>query len=211
MGNGQFLNANGTGAGTVKTGQAPTPDPLAKLPAPDPTTMQVQSSKQLNLNTSQTLQPGRYVGGINISGGNITLSPGIYYMDHGGFAVSNGYVLGQGVMIYNDPQPGSGQKVTITGGNFDLSAPTSGVYQGMMIFQARDAGQVPVEITGPGTSKMLGTVYAPSSPVAITGAGGATVGSEYISDTLAVTGAGPFNIDFAGTPKPAIYSIRLTE
>jgi hypothetical protein len=59
------------------------------------TTLAVQSSKQLNLNTDQTLQPGRYVGGINISGGNITLSPGIYYMDHGGFAMSNGYVLGE--------------------------------------------------------------------------------------------------------------------
>jgi hypothetical protein len=114
-------------------------------------------------------------------------------------------------MIYNDPQPGSGEKVTITGGNFDLSAPTSGTYQGMVIFQSRDAGNVPLAITGPGTSRMIGTVYAPSSPIQVTGAGGAIIGSEYVGDTLTVTGAGPFNVDWNGNAPPAKRDIRLVE
>jgi hypothetical protein len=198
-------------SGNIKTGMAPTPDPLANLPAPDPSTMPTQSSKTLNINTDTVLQPGRYTGGIGIAGGNIVLSPGIYYMDHGGFSVSNGNVTGSGVMIYNDPTPGSGDKVTITGGSFNLSAPTTGTYQGMMIFQARDADNVPVAITGPGGSQMIGAVYAPSSPVAVTGAGGAIVGSEFISDTLTVTGAGPFSVDWAGNPGLPKRDIRLVE
>jgi Flp pilus assembly protein TadG len=189
-------------ANNILTGQLPTPDPLANLPVPDPTSLTTQSTKTLNISQTTVLSPGRYIGGIGIAGGNITMLPGIYYIDHGGFSVSNGSVTGTGVMIYNDPTPGSGEKVTITGGNFDLSAPTSGTYQGIVIFQARDAGNVPLAITGAGTSQMIGTVYASSSPVAVTGAGGATIGSQFISDTLTVTGAGPFTVDWAGHPAP---------
>jgi hypothetical protein len=207
---GQFVN--GGGPGNVKTGKPPTPDPLASLPEPDPTTLTTRSLKQLNINSNKTLQPGRYIGGIGIAGGTITMQPGIYYMDQGGFSVSNGTVNGSGVMIFNNPVPASGQKVTMTGGNFDLTAPTSGTYQGVVIFQARAAGNVPIAITGPGTSKMLGTVYAASSPVAVTGQGGATIGSQFISDTLTVTGAGPFTVDWAGQPSPPGGRVlRLTE
>jgi hypothetical protein len=206
------LFVNNGGPGNVKTGKAPTPDPLASLPEPDPTSLTTQSSKQLNINSNTTLKPGRYVGGIGIAGGTITMQPGIYYMDQGGFSVSNGTVNGSGVMIFNNSQPSSGQKVTITGGNFDLTAPTSGTYQGIVIFQARAAGNVPVAITGPGTSNMIGTVYAASSPVDVTGQGGATIGSQFISDTLTVTGAGPFTVDWAGQPGPLGGRVlRLTE
>jgi hypothetical protein len=114
-------------------------------------------------------------------------------------------------MIYNNPVSGSGEKVTITGGNFDLEAPTTGTYTGMVIFQARKAGNTPVAITGPGTSKMIGAVYAASSPVQVTGAGGATVGSLFVCYTLDVAGAGPFNVDWGGTPKPGARVVRFTE
>ena len=189
-------------SGNIKTGKVPTPDPLASLPAPVATDYPTQSTKQLNINSTTILSPGRYIGGIGIAGGTITMLPGIYYMDHGGFSVSNGSVIGHGVMIYNDPDPGSGEKVTITGGTFDITAPTSGTYQGIAIFQARDAGQVPVAITGPGGSNMVGTVYAQSSPVQVTGAGGANVGSQFIADTLTVTGAGNFTVDWKGAASP---------
>jgi hypothetical protein len=165
----------------------------------------------LNINHDTTLLPGRYVGGINVSGGNVTLMPGIYYMDHGGFSQSNGTITGAGVMIYNDPTPGSGQKVSVSGGTFDITAPQSGTYQGMVIFQARDADNVPMSITGPAGSSMLGCVYAPSSPVQITGGGAVAIGSEFICDTLTVTGPGSFGVGYSGTPRPAKQSVRLVE
>jgi hypothetical protein len=208
-GSGQFVN-NGN-PGNVKTGKAPTPDPLASLPEPDPSSLTMQSSKKLNINSNTILRPGRYVGGIGIAGATIVMQPGIYYMDQGGFSVSNGSVSGSGVMIFNNPRD-NGQNIAITGGNFDLTAPSSGTYQGVVIFQARAAGDVPIHITGPGASRMLGTVYAPSSSVKLTGQGGATIGSQFISDTLTVTGNGDFTVDWAGQPAPLGGRIlRLTE
>jgi hypothetical protein len=208
-GNGTFVTS--PTANNIFTGQPPTPDPLANLPAPDPSLLPSQSTKALNINTNTTLQPGVYTGGINIAGGNITMQPGIYYMDQGGFSMSNGSVTGSGVMIYNNPVPGSGQKVSITGGTFNLSAPTSGVYQGMAIFQARDAGQVPIDITGDGKSQMIGAVYAPSSPVQITGNGDCIIGSEFVCDILALTGNGSLSVDWNGTAGLPKRDIRLVE
>ena len=200
-----------TPSGNIQTGQPVISDPLASIAAPDPTSLTTQSSSQLNISSSQTLQPGRYIGGIQISNGTITMEPGTYYMDHGGFSVSNGNVSGSGVMIYNDPNPGSGQKVSVTGGTFNLSAPTSGPYQGIVVFQARDAGSTEVDVTGGGTSQMLGAIYAAGSPVNITGSGGVIVGSLVVSDTLNVTGSGPFNVDWNGSPEPATSDIRIVE
>jgi hypothetical protein len=200
-----------TPSGMLKTGQPVTPDPLATLPVPDPSGMTIQSNGQLNISQGASLQPGRYVGGIGISGGTVTMAPGIYYMDAGGFSMSNGTLTGTGVMIYNAPTPGSGQKVTLTGGTWDLTAPTSGTYTGMVIFQSRDAGKVPIAITGPGTCNLIGAVYAKSSEVDVTGAGGATIGSLFVSDTLKVTGAGPFSVDWNGKPRPGKIMLQLVE
>jgi hypothetical protein len=81
----------------------------------------------------------------------------------------------------------------------------------MVIWQARGAGSTSVSITGPGTCNLIGAVYAKTSPVDVTGAGGATIGSMFVSDTLTVTGAGPFKVDWNGTPKPGVRDIRLVE
>jgi hypothetical protein len=208
-GQGTFITSPTTS--NIITGQNPTPDPYLNLPVPDPMSMPVQSFNNLNLTKDTVLQPGRYIGGISISGGKITMMPGIYYMDQGGFTVSNGNVTGAGVMIYNNCVAGSGQKVTISGGDFNLSAPTAGVYQGMVIFQQRNAGDVPIAITGPGTSTMLGAVYAHSSPVDVSGSGGATISSQLVADTITVTGAGDFNVDWKGQAPPQTRKVQLVE
>jgi hypothetical protein len=91
---------------TIMNGQVPTPDPLAYLPEPDPSDMSVQSNKTVKLQNqgSLSLQPGVYQGGINVTGGNLTLASGIYYMDGGGFSFSGtGSLTADGVMIVNAP------------------------------------------------------------------------------------------------------------
>ncbi len=201
-------------AGNIQTGAAPTADPLAIIAAPDPNSLPTQSVSTLQIRQDTVLQPGRYIGGIAITGRpNVTLQPGIYYMDHGGFSVTgSGTVSGQGVMLYNDPTPNSGQAISITGsGTINLSAPTGGPYQGMAIFQARDAGDVPVRITGSGSFNLLGAIYAPSSPVQITGSGGAVIGSQVVCDTLSITGSGDFSVDWGGQAPPPAKDIRLVE
>jgi Flp pilus assembly protein TadG len=211
-GSGQFVTT--PKSGNIQTGMAPTGDPLANLPAPDPNSLPIQSLSTLQIKGNTVLQPGRYIGGISLSGSSsATLQPGIYYMDHGGFSITgSGSVSGQGVMIYNDPIPNSGQAISLTGsGSLNLTPPTGGIYQGIAIFQARDAGKVQVAITGSGSSNLLGTIYAPSSPATLTGSGGAIIGSQVICDTLTITGSGSFRVDWGGQAPPPAKDIRLVE
>jgi hypothetical protein len=115
--------------GTVITGKTPTPDPLANLPTPDPTSMTSQSSSGLSISgATMTLSPGVYTGGISLSGGAaVTLKPGIYYIKGGGFKMSGSSSLtGTGVMIYNDPASSS-DAISLSGsGALSLTPPTSG-------------------------------------------------------------------------------------
>jgi len=67
---GTSTSGGGTINGTIQDGQVPTPDPLAYLPEPDPSTMTVQSTKTVKLQNqgSLSLQPGVYQGGIQVTG-----------------------------------------------------------------------------------------------------------------------------------------------
>src|SRR6516162_8074207 len=68
---GTSTSGGGTFTGTILDGQVPTPDPLAYLPEPAPSTMSVQSTKTVKLQNqgSLSLQPGVYKGGIQATGG----------------------------------------------------------------------------------------------------------------------------------------------
>src|SRR5205823_14784404 len=77
-------------SGPIHTNVPPSPDPLRSLAPPNPANYPVQTTALsglaalLNLGT-QTLHPGVYNGGINISGGSVTLAPGVYILNGGGF------------------------------------------------------------------------------------------------------------------------------
>ena len=78
------------------------------------------------------MSPGVYHGGIAISGqANLTMEPGIYYMDGGGFSFTGqGNLVANGVMIFNAPKKTS-DVVSISGtGSIVMSPPTSGHLQG---------------------------------------------------------------------------------
>ncbi len=73
-----------------------------------------------------------------------------------------------------------------------LSAQTTGVYQGIAIFQSRTSA-APVTITGSGSLIITGTLYAPAATVNVSGNGllqllGAA--SELIAADLSVIGNG---------------------
>jgi hypothetical protein len=199
---------NGKVVGPVQSGQAPTADPLSSLAPPDPNSLPVQSTSTLHIAGQQviTLNPGVYIGGIQISGqASVILNPGIYYMQGGGFSVSGQASvtdLGKGVMIYN--APGSAADVISISGNgsVSLSAPTSGPYQGITLFQDRTS-TAPLRITGNGKLDITGIIYAAHAQLNITGNGGVdasgnpldTIGSLLIADSLNISGNGTFKID----------------
>jgi hypothetical protein len=202
--------------GPINSNSPPIPDPLASLPAPDTSTLTVQSNKKMQISSAntQTLNPGIYIGGISVTGkGSVVLNPGIYYMQGGGFSVtgtSTANITGTGVMIYNNPASNS-DKISLEGsGVINLSPPTTGPYQGVLLFQNRTS-TTPMEVNGGGGSSMSGVFYAAAANLTVSGNGGASVGSQYISYDLTLQGNGNFSVDWTPNTTPGIRQIFLVE
>jgi phosphodiesterase/alkaline phosphatase D-like protein len=212
---GAVANGKGTFTGTIDSQEEPVADPLANLSAP-PIPSTVQSTSTLFISSSETLQPGLYIGGINISGqAKVTLAPGLYYLEGGGFTVSGQASVtdnGQGVIIYNAPVlPTDGINFS-TKGSVDLSGMTAAQlaslglsdqhYVGLAIFQ-ESSSAAPILLSGSGDVKITGTIYAASASVSVTGKGSLHLvgsaaknfGSHLIVADLAVTGTGGVNVD----------------
>ena len=205
--------------GPVHVGVEPTPDPLAYLPQPDPNSLSVQSPSPLHITNSgkNTLQPGLYKGGISIgSKADVTLSPGIYYMDGGGFSMTGqGSLTGLGVMIFNAPQK-SNDSISITGsstGSVSITPPTSGLYTGITLFQARKPYVQPdMSVNGNGLFNMTGTFYAAGALLSVSGnSPGNVIGSQYISYDLGIGGAAGLQIDWNSNKTAKLRMLGLVE
>jgi hypothetical protein len=138
------------------------------------------------LGGTQIFNPGVYCGGISITAAvltNVTFNPGIYILKQGpgplgpltptgGLTITVALltsIQGQGVMFYNEGTVG-GFSITAPSAlglsNFNLAAPTSGAYGGMLFFQAHGT-------TAQGTfllsllqgSEVQGAIYEPDAVV----------------------------------------------
>ena len=172
------------------TGVPPITDPMAAL---QPPTQPGGSCNDysLNANNSDTIDPGFYCK-IKISGqAELTMKPGVYYIDSGDFDISGGGLLDAvGVTIYL----ASGD-FSITGnGDFTISAPTTGQYAGLMLFMDQENGG-DIKIAGNGTVATTGTIYGPISDLDISGNGSGTViNSQIIVGTIDSNGNGDVNV-----------------
>ena len=191
---------SGSFQGTVNLNRPPMLDPLQYLPVPDPSTMPIQSGgKHQYTGGTTTLYPGVYKGGISASGSaSLNLAPGIYYMDGGGFGFSGqGNLNAPGVMIYNAPGNGNSAGISVTGqGVINISGMTSGVYQGLTFWQDRNS-TVTGTISGGAGSSITGTFYFAGAQLNVSGSSGmVNLGSQYISNLLAITGGGTMNVQW---------------
>jgi len=207
-------SGSGTFIGPINSGVEPTPDPLAYLPEPDPSTLQQMSKKNYHLsNGIDTISPGVYRGGITVSGqGSLIMQPGIYYMDGGGFTFTGqGSLYAVGVLIFSAPRLSS-DVISITGqGAITLSPMTSGIYAGISLWQARSSTNT-VTVSGGGGQTMTGTFYVPGGMLNVTGNGtNATIGSQYISNLLTLNGGGTFNVSWNPPATARIRIISLAE
>jgi hypothetical protein len=186
--------------GNVRTGEEPQPDPLRNLPEPKMSDYNDQSVGPKHYsNGTRTISPGVYHGGITITGqANVTMLPGIYYMDGGGFSFGGlGSLTANGVMIYNAPKSSS-DNISLSGsggGSVTMTPPTTGLYKGLTLFQQRTATNV-MNISGNGGFYVTGTFYTAGSLMNVTGNGAAQIGSQYISLLLDINGAGGMAIDY---------------
>jgi hypothetical protein len=195
---------SGTFNGTVYTGQQPTPDPLAYLPEPDPTTMTTQTAGG---GKNVSLQPGVYVGGLSFSGQtSVTMAPGIYYMQGGGFSMAGqGNLYAAGVMIF------STGGLSITGnGSVTLSPPTSGIYKGISYFQQRSSSAT-AKVAGNGLYNVTGTVYVAGGLTDLQGNGDASVASQVVTLLMKSGGNGATNINWSGGVTAPTRIISLVE
>jgi hypothetical protein len=163
--------------------EAATPDPFA-LPLPPAPANHVPG---VQISTGAvTLSPGTYDGGIAVTGdGSVTLLPGIYYMNGGGFSVSGqGSVTdnGSGVLIVNAPT-GPSDRIQFDGQASVSLAAISGLtgalapYNHMTILQD-PASDNTVMITGQASLTMTGVLYAPAALLKIDGDGSAVVSTD---------------------------------
>lgn len=184
--------------GEINYGTPPEPDPLRHVPEPAINGYDVQSAGPVHIsNGTRTLRPGTYRGGISVSGlGSLNMEPGVYYMDGGGFSFSGqGDLMAQGVMIFNAPTKSS-EVVSITGsGSIVMSPPTSGIYKGLTLFQARYSTNT-MTVAGGGYMDIIGTFYTANGTLKVGGNGDSRVGSQYISRFLEIVGNGGIRIDY---------------
>jgi hypothetical protein len=165
-------------------------DPLTYLPPPSFDSCDYDS---ITYNANAIMSPGVYCGSIRLnSTADVTMEPGIYVFDNGAeFRVNGGAILtGNGIMIYFSDDAG---RVFLAGGStIDLSAHSSGPYEGIMFFMDRNGDPLSIhKLTGGEGMHIDGTVYAPTQTLHFSGGSGTeSVNAMLIARELAFTGNG---------------------
>lgn len=161
-------------------------DPLAYLPEPavsscgsSTVSPYTGAASALNISGPATLYPGTYCGGINIMpGANVEFEPGTYILTSvngkssalpGGLQVDLGTnVTGNGVTFYNYGPAGGidFSYASLTLGGVNLTAPTSGTYNGILFFQS-PGNTTPATIAGSTSwnTTLQGTYYFPTASI----------------------------------------------
>lgn len=172
-----------------------------------------------------TLAAGNYIitgsltntgsGGLVLGAGNYTIGGNFestgsssITIASGSTASNNGLIIvggtleltGSGPLTDNGETFYTEGSTTVTGSsNLKLTAPTSGTYDGMLLFQSRTDSNA-VAITGSSGSTVQGIVYAPDSPLTLTGSGTMTVSLDVIADSITETGSGQIDVtNYANT------------
>jgi hypothetical protein len=134
-----------------------------------------------------TLGAGNYtIGGdfTTTGSGALALGSGLYTIGGDLSLTGSGALTGSSVTFYTLGGD------TLTGsGNMNLTAPTSGTYSGVLVYQPL-SDTAAMSITGSGGDKIQGILYAPGAPLTLTGSGSLNVSLDIIVDTIKETGSG---------------------
>lgn len=213
---------------SIRTAASLTADPYAALKvAPfNACTASMQKGGPLRIasNHSVTLWPGVYCGGIDMSGSNnVTLSPGTYVMDGGDFtATGSGSLMGQDVTIVLTNSGGNGYgnygALRVSGNrNVLLSAPNSGPYAGLVLYQDRKAPTgtgMANTLTGTGGMTVNGALYTPGNTLSFGGNGAVssfngTPCTRIIADAISFQGNPQLGNNCSGAPSIGTPGVSL--
>lgn len=208
-----FVSGSTTVSGTVipspPIAVPPFPNPVAEPPAPDCNTLTAEGVNDCPSvqSAGNPMSPGVYNNiTLNGSAGDVTMQPGIYVITGNMKVSSSTSLTGSGVMLYftcsSFPNPcppnSTGGSLTIEGGGtINLTPPTSGPYQGLLIYQDPNNNS-PLYLTGGGELSLTGTIYAPSATLQLQGNSTATTSLNSIIDVGGVTakGDGTINVSY---------------
>ena len=203
---------NKSGSGTV----SPAPvhgtvtavaDPFATIPPP---TFNASSCDYTNAHVSGSgttnLSPGVYCGGIQISGsGTVNFASGTYVLYGGGMNYSgSGDLDGSGVMFYNTGDTSSTatykiSPVSMSGsGSMNLSAASSGTYQGLLVFQDRTQTYSTANTVSGSGNISTGTFYFPTTELDYTGSATAHY-QALVANVIKLSGSANLPADLTGT------------
>lgn len=161
----------------------PQRDPFAALtdPSNDLPTPCIGGQITVNSSDSLTINPGCYTG-ITVRG-TLNMNPGTYYLKNGDFITNaQSSIIAHGVTIILTGGGAAIGKVNMNGGaNIQMSAPTSGIYKGLLFFKDRDAPSSFNDVFNGGASgSFLGAIYMPSQTVTLNG------NSSFLTDCLQI-------------------------
>jgi uncharacterized delta-60 repeat protein len=150
------------------------PDPLAGLATPGTSSLTNYGSVSFTTG-SHNITQGIY-SQIKVSGSaSVTMGPGTYIIEGDGLTVTGSASLsGQNVFIYNTGSnyPSAGGSfggITLSGsGTISLTAPASGPYAGVVIFQSH-ANTRALAFSGNAMAGISGIIYAPSALLSFSG------------------------------------------
>lgn len=138
-----------------------------------------------------------------MNSGVATLNAGIYVLGGAGIELhGTGSIMdnGSGVMLFI--LQGS-PNVDVSGSNcgLTLSAPSSGTYQGVVLFQHRQNARQ-IDIGGGGNFDLRGAIYSAAGHVSMDGTPGKKIGM-LICDTLEIRGTSGYIFTGFGVPPPS--------
>lgn len=155
------------------------------------------------------------------SGTTMTLPAGIYYVD-GGDVDIQGKLTGEGVTIVLTNQSDAtdatiGQFKMNAGAELNLTAPTTGEYAGIAVYQDRRATDGPSknnQVNGNSAAHVVGTLYFPSQELIYNGDGTTTaICTRFVTRRIIFSGnnttSNKFAKDCPGTGIPDIEGGRL--
>jgi len=199
--------SNITATNGIKTGMRAVTDPYANVTPTMPTYCDYNNKMQVKGTT--TLSPGVYCGDISVNAGAIvTLSPGIYYFSGANLSVAgNATISGSGVtLIFTGSGNNWGSATIGSNANITLTAPTSGVTQGIVMYGDRN---MPVGtaflLEGGGTQNFGGAIDLPKAALKFSGGNGTTTScTQIIADTITFTGSSSVQVNCAALGASAI-------
>jgi hypothetical protein len=167
------------------TGIVATPDPFASQMPTAPAAGACEPTAEFKGSGTNIIPAGTYCDKVSQGGsGTLILSSGIYVLQAGISVKESASLSTSGpITLYI-----SGGGVNLVGsGGVTLSAPTSGNYQGIAVWQPASNASA-AKIVGGATQAIAGLVYMPSAAVVYTGNGAASA-TTFVVQTLSMKGA----------------------